>query len=201
MEGYLGGAPAVKLPARPPARERWLTRSEFAKLLNAARQSKRARHVAKFILVAVYTGTRKAAILNLGWEPSEDNGHVDLERGLLYRSGSAERQTKKRRTTAKLPRQLLLHLRLWRKNSPIHVVHFNGEKVRDIKTAWDRLCCEVGLEDVTRHTVKHTAITWAMQNGSDTAHAASFFATTMDTIERVYLHHHPDFQQSAVGAM
>ena len=35
-EGYLSAAPKLRLPAKPPARDRWLTRGEVAKLLRAA---------------------------------------------------------------------------------------------------------------------------------------------------------------------
>ncbi len=112
-----------------------------------------------------------------------------------------ERQTRKRRTPAHMPRQLRSLTRLWRKNSARYVIEYQGKKVRDVKTAWAALCEEAGVKGVTRHTLKHTAITWAMQNGADPTHAAGFFATSLETIQRVYLHHHPDFQKSAIDAM
>lgn len=200
-EEYLVTAPRVELPNKPAPRDRWLTRHEVAKLLKVARQAPETRHIAKFILVAVYTGTRKSAILNLGWEPAADAGHINIERGIIYRSGGGEVKTNKRRTPARLPRQLHLHARLWRKNSPHCVIAYKGEKVKDIKTAWKRICHDANIKDVTRHTLKHTAITWAMMNGAEPAHAAGFFATSIRTIEDVYLHHHPDYQKTAVSAM
>ncbi len=33
------------------------------------------------------------------------------------------------------------------------------------------------------------------------ADAAGFFGVSMETLERVYFHQHPDFQKSAVEAM
>ncbi|SFO06633.1 Site-specific recombinase XerD [Cohaesibacter marisflavi] len=200
-EEYLESIPPVKMPERPPSKERWLTRSEVAKLLWTARSNPRHRHVAKFILVAVYTGTRMSAILNLEWSPSETAGHIDIDNGVLYRSGSGEARTKKKRTPSRLPRQLRLHARLWKKNSPQYVISFQGRKVQRINTAWRKVCEQAGIENVTRHTLKHTAITWAMQNRADPTHAAGYFATSLETIQRVYLHHHPDFQQSAVSAL
>ena len=200
-EDYLASAPNVRLPKKPANRDRWLTRTEAAKLLRIARSNPETRHIAKFIIVALYTGTRKSAILKLGWEKSDHAGHIDLEQGILYRAGNKEPQTKKERTPARLPRQLALHARLWRKNSPNCVVAYHGEKVKDIKTAWARICRDAQIEGVNRHTLKHTAITWAMQKGSSPSDAASFFATSIRTIEDVYLHHHPDFQGSAVEAV
>ena len=58
-----------------------------------------------------------------------------------------------------------------------------------------------GLVGVSRHTLKHTAITWACQSGKASLWELSgFFATTPKTMER-YAHHHPDYQRNAVAAV
>ena len=44
-----------------------------------------------------------------------------------------------------------------------------------IKTAWRTVCERVGVR-ATPHTLKHTAITWAMQAGVPLADAAGFLA-------------------------
>lgn len=200
-EGYISQTPAITMPPKDPPTDRWLTRSEVAKLILSARRSGNSKHVIRFILIAVYTGTRKSAILKLQWQPSKSAGHIDLDKGLIYRSGSDERITNKRKSPAKIPRQLLLLLRLWRKTSPRYVIDYNGQQVKDIKTAWDRICTDAKIEEATRHTLKHTAITWAMQNGAQIADAASYFSTSISTIQDVYFHHHPDYQKSAVSAL
>ena len=64
-EGHLTYAPKVRLPAKSAPRERWLTRDEAARLLWAAHRSLRGKHLARFILVALYTGTRSDAILRM----------------------------------------------------------------------------------------------------------------------------------------
>jgi hypothetical protein len=131
----------VDLPAKAQPRERWLTRSEAARLLLGAldfklarsphfhssnagekidigrineinqwriigRPGERNRHVARFILLGLYTGTRHDAILGLGWLPQIDGGHVDLEQGLIYRRGAGERVTKKRRPPVPIDERL-----------------------------------------------------------------------------------------------
>jgi hypothetical protein len=64
---------SVVLPEKPVGRERWMTRSEAARLIWAAWRFREAqkgvptdrytrRHVARFILVALYTGTRASAV-------------------------------------------------------------------------------------------------------------------------------------------
>ena len=57
------------------------------------------------------------------------------------------------------------------------------------------------LDDVTPHVLKHTAITWAMQNRIDLWQAAGFFATSVPTLIRVYGHHHPDHMREAAETL
>ncbi|MCT4555743.1 MAG: hypothetical protein N4A53_13735 [Pelagimonas sp.] len=113
-EGYLTSAPVVTLPEKPEGRERWLTRSEAARLLWSAYRGHKSKHISRFILIALYTGTRKDAILRMGFERNTVGGWFDLDAGLMYRKGEAERATAKRRKPAKIPRPLLAHLRRWR---------------------------------------------------------------------------------------
>ncbi len=200
-EGYLTRAPSVTLPERPPRRERWLSRDEVAALIRAARSDPHTRHLARFILIGIYTGTRKQDILRLQFTPAMDGGHFDLERGILYRKSLVARHTAKRGTPAKLPRQLLAHARRWRRNSARYAVEYAGRPVKDIKRAWASATRKAGIEGATPHTLKHTAITWAMQRGARLQDAAAFFGTSMQTLERVYFHHHPDHQKTAVAAM
>ena len=71
----------------------------------------------------------------------------------------------------------------------------------DVKRAFASAVHAAKLEGVTPHTLKHTAITWAIQNGATTWEAAGFFATSQETIEKVYGHHSPSFMESAREAM
>jgi integrase len=73
--GPLPSVPVVTLPERTPQREDyWLTRRAAAARLRAALASERTRHVARFLLIGVYTGTRPGAILSLKWLPSPTGG-------------------------------------------------------------------------------------------------------------------------------
>lgn len=201
-EGYLLSAPMVTLPAKPETTQRALTRAEAGKLIRAARSRKQT-HIARFILIGLYTGTRKDAILNLRLSgPSTAGGWFALDAGLLFRRGEGERVTKKRRGAARLPRQLLGHARRWHKMGMTWAVEWRGARVADIKTAWAKVAVDAKLGWLpTPHTLKHTAITWAMQGGATIADAAGFFSTSADTIERTYWHLSPDYQAGAVQAL
>ena len=70
--GPLPSIPAVVLPPKPAPRERWLTRSEAARLLRAARHTP---HLARFILLGIYTGTRSGALLAAQWSWPPRSGY------------------------------------------------------------------------------------------------------------------------------
>lgn len=200
-EGYVTSAPVVTLPSKTEPTQRWLTRGEAAALLWAAYRGQKANHLARFILIALYTGTRKDAILRMGFEPNTVGGWFDLEHGIMYRRGGAERSTAKRRTPAPIPRQLLAHLRRWRASGAIWAVEYQGGRIGDVKRSFPAAAKAAKLEGVTPHTLKHTAITWALQNGASVWDCAGFFATSAETIQKVYGHHSPKHQASALRAM
>lgn len=200
--GRLVNAPKVHLPEKPEPRDRWLTRAEAARLIRTAWRNPEWRHVARFVLVALYTGTRKAAVLRLRFMANTSGGHVDTAAGMLYRRARGQAETKKRQPPIRVAPRLLAHLRRWERLGARWVVSFRGQGVASIKTAWARIVAEAGLSDVTPHTLRHTAITWAMQTGAVSIHeAAGYFGVTPDTLQRVYAHHHPDHQQDAVAAV
>lgn len=212
----LEGTVNVTLPPKSKPRERWLTRSEVAKLVWTAWRGGRAangrsgegdnwhmrRHLARFILLAVYTGSRRGDVLNASFVHSVDHGYIDLERGVWTRKASSKLATKKKQTTIPLPLGLLAHLRRWRRAGQTFAVEFNGRKVDNISKAFRALVAECGLDKgVIPHALRHTAVTWAMQNGIELWEAAGYFGMTVQTLMEVYGHHHPDHLKGAAAAM
>jgi len=219
-EGYATAAPAVVLPAKPEARDRWLTRDEAARLLWAAWRMRQGwkgtttkrwtgRHLARFMLVALYTGSRSAAICGAALRPTEGRGHVDLEAGVFFRRAHGAKRTKKRQPPVRLPARLVAHMRRWRDTlvdgQPIandFVVEWNGRPVQSVKKSFRTARAAAGLgDDVTPHIFRHTAATWLMQSGTDPWAAAGFLGMTVQTLVDNYGHHHPDFQADAAEAI
>jgi len=214
-EGLCSEVVEVVLPAKPLPRERWLTRSEAARLLWAAwryreiqkgvptdRRSRR--HVARFILVALYTGTRSAAICGAALAPKPGRGWIDLDSGVFFRRAIGVRETNKRQTPVRLPTRLVAHIRRWTESgaSRRSVVEWNGEAVTSVKKSFGRAVADAGLgPEVTPHILRHTCATWLMQAGVDLWDAASFLGMTVQQLEATYGHHHPDFQSAAAEAL
>ena len=214
-EGLCSEIVSVALPEKPLPREDWLTRSEAARLLRAAwrakqimrdKKTKRAvgRHIVRFILVGLYSGTRSSAICGAALMPTVGRGHVDLERGVFYRRGIGRRQTKKRQPPVKLAPRLLAHLRRWQRLglSRKSVVEWNGSPVESVRKGFAAAVRAAGLEGkVTPHILRHTCATWLMQSGVDLWDAAGFLGMTVKQLEETYGHHHPDYQREAAEAL
>jgi integrase len=60
-----------------------------------------------------------------------------------------------------------------------------------------------GITDkrVTPHTLRHTSATWLMQAGVDRWQAAGLLGMSVEVLEQVYGHHHPDYQSEAAESL
>lgn len=187
--------PVFWLPQAPPPRERWLTRKEAAGLLRAARNlDGRARHLPWFILLSLYSGQRMRAVLNLTWD------RVDLERGLI--NWQYGRATNKRRPRQPMPDELKMFLRFLHKYATHgYVLHKNGRQVLSVKNGFKASVDAAKIVHASPHTLKHTAITWMLQNGTDPWSVSGFTGTSVHTITKVYGHHAPDYMEEARNSM
>lgn len=201
--GLCAALTPVVLPDKGQARERWLTRKEAALLLWTAYRRPKARHIARFILVGLYTGTRSAAICGAAMTPTEGRGWIDTERGVFYRRAIGKKATKKRQPSVRIPPGLLAHIRRWkrRNRSRDSLIEWHGEPVLRVSKGFTRLARDCGMRDVSPHILRHTAITWQAQEGVPPHEICGFFGITMKVFEEVYGHHHPDFQSNAVNAL
>jgi integrase len=191
----------IVLPPKSQPRDRWLTRDEAAKLIWAAwryRETQKGRptdrasrqHVARFILIGLYTGTRSGAICNAALTSAIGRGYVDLDNGLFYRRGLGDPETKKRQPTIEIPNRLLAHMRRWRRLrlSNSAVIEYEARPVQSVKKAFARAVSDAELVGVSPHTLRHTAISWAVQKGVPTYKVAKFFGLTEKMIHDVYGH-------------
>lgn len=221
------GKVSVWMPEKGEARERWLERSEAAKMIWTAWRYREVqtihvgpkkgetvvtdrrplRHIARFLLIGIYTGTRAGAIASAAKVRAPGKSYVDLNQGLFYRKAIGKRATKKRQPPAPLPPRLLAHMRRWDRLgiAKEHFVEFNGKPVQSVKKAFRTVVKEAGIDltvgQVTPHTLRHTAATWLMQRGVDLWVAAGYLGMTVETLERVYGHHHPEHLSDAVEAI
>jgi integrase len=226
-EGFHRGVVRVVLPEKGLARERWLSRSEAARFIwacwryretqtvhNGPLKGKKIetdkrplRHVARFTLIGLYTGTRAGAIATASPHRAEGKSFVDLQAGIFNRRAVGKRATTKRQTPVPLPDRLLVHLRRWARLgiAKSHFVEWNGKPVASVKTGFASGVRIAGLDvatgNVTPHTLRHTAATWLMQRGAPMWEAAGFLGMSEKTLRDTYGHHHPAHLRGAVDAI
>ena len=212
-QGFHREMVCVSLPSKGKSRMRWLTRSEVARLLwvclttreiqNGKQTDKRPlKHLARFILIGVYTGSRPGAILGLSWNRQIGRGWVDLDRGLIYRHASGSKETAKRQPPVPMAPQLARMMRLWAKSDDNFgpVIHFYGQSILSVKTALGRAVKLAGLEKgISAYTIRHTTGSWLVQKGVSTRKVAEILGTGEAMVERHYGHLAPDHLIAEVG--
>jgi|RhiMetdeSRZDD1v2_1073273.scaffolds.fasta_scaffold32427_7 integrase len=199
----------VTLPQIAERRERYLNRNEVAALLWAALGFNRNgtrnrfrinRHLARFVLIGLYTGTRHDAILRLQWMPNTAGGWFDLDAGMLYRRPQDAIETNKRRTPAPIPPRLMPHLRRWQKLSTQYVIEYDGKPMASqLRRAWNSARGMAGLgPDVTPHVLRHSCATLMLQNRISTWDVAGVLGTSEAVIRKTYGHHSVEHLRLAV---
>jgi integrase len=189
---WAGVAGEVVMPDRPPARQRWLTREEAAGLSAACNR----RHVRLFVLLALHTAARRGAVLGLTWD------RVDLDRRVIDYRDPGLRVSRKRRVVVPINETLLPVLTdaKARAATPF-VIEWAGGRVESVKHAFRDACDRAGLEGVTPHVLRHTAVTWMMQRGVPAWQVAGFAGMTLEVLQDVYGHHHPEHLADAAAAL
>ncbi|ANM16930.1 integrase family protein [Rhizobium sp. N541] len=211
------------MPSKPKSRIHFYSRGEVARLVwSAYRKKHKAEgfgeylasvHIARFILTAVYTGTRSERIEEASFVKESGRPWLDLENGIYYRKADGEQTpTNKRADPVRIPKPLLMHMRRWQKGMPpsadgkskrpgtTYLVEYQGRPVgvrKGFQTLKATVFGEGRAKEVNRHTFRHTCATWLMQAGVSVALVARYLSTTEKIIEEVYGHHHPDFQAEA----
>ncbi|MCX7584870.1 tyrosine-type recombinase/integrase [Phenylobacterium sp. 58.2.17] len=232
-EDTLATRPKVWLPDKPESPRDALTRAQAAALLKAAcgyrkledgtwtRLGSSARanraHLRRFILIGLYTGTRHSVITKLLWAPSATQAWVDLDRGMIFRRGKEERESRtKRRPVVKLSPRLLAHMHRWRKLDEratgnddqqtaryATVLHHGGFAISGkIRRGFASCVRDAGLSaEITPHWMRHTCATWLMEAGAELWQAAGYTGMTTAVLEKHYGHHRPDHQAGAIEAL
>ena len=185
--------PAVMaFPRTPAPRNRYLTRQEYAALLNAAA----SHHIGLFIRLALATAGRKTAILELTW------AGVDFERRQIN-LGSGPSRNKGRAVVPMIP-EIETALREARKAALTDfVIEHGGKPVRDIRKGFAAAVQRAGLSaDVTPHVLRHTAAVWMAEKDVPMPQIAAFLGHVDSRVtERVYAKYQPEFLRRAAAAL
>ena len=215
-EGLHRDVVRVVLPPKGEARQRWLTRGEAARLLwtcwrtreiqNGRPTDKRPlRHLSRFLLMGLYTGSRPGDALRASWLPGPSRSYVDFRSLVFNRRPGGAAETTKRQPAVKIAPRLMAHLRRWHvidmAASRTWVVEFDGQPIASVKTALARAVKLAGIPGgVTGYTLRHTLASWMVQRGRlSTREIAEYLGTSEPMILKHYGHLSPDYQLRAAA--
>ena len=188
--GLINRVPAIQLPPASPPRDRWITKEEANRLLEAAVSP----HMRLFILLARYTGARAGAILDLTWQRVTD-GYIDY-------NNPAKRSSRKKRAVVPVHAELREALAEARKKAMTpYVIEYGGGKVANVKKAFGRAAARAGLDHVGPHTLRHSAATWMAMDGVPFQRIAAFLGNSVKMVETVYAKYSPDYLADAVNSL
>jgi len=176
-------APAVERPAKPAPQDRWLTREECSRLIEAAREH----HVKLAIMLMLATAGRVSAILELTWD------RVDFERGIVNLR-TTEGTTRKGR--AAVPMNAGLRAALARAEHGAmtdYVVEWAGQPIKRLRTGFNAAVEAAGLMDVSPHVLRHTAAVHLAASGVPMQKISQYLGHSSTAVtERVYARFAPD---------
>lgn len=213
-EGFHREIIKVVLPPKGGRRERWLTRSELARLVLAAWRMREAQglmptrrrtgqHLARALLFGYYTASRPGDVFTASFLSGPGRSFIDMEQGVFHRLPEGKAATKKRQEPIKLGDRIYSHLKRWRDQKLVFsfVVEWDSFPVKSVKVSMARAVAAAGLgSGVTMYSLRHSRITHQMMAGVKPWEVAKAASTSLEMIEKHYGHFAPDFMKDAVNA-
>lgn len=189
---YGKDAPVIVAPPPSKPRERYLTQDEARRLLAAIDTP----HIRLFVTLALATGARMGAILDLTWD------RVDFEHGTIdFMPAGRDKSNKRRVVVAMAPkaREALLEAREAALTD--HVIEYGGKPVASVKRAIAAAARRSGVK-CSPHVFRHTAAVWMAQADVPMQKIAQVLGHTSTRVtEQVYARYSPRFMADAMAAL
>lgn len=189
---YGDAAPALWLPPASAPRDRYLTQPEVNRLL----QSIDTPHVRLFVILALTTGGRMGALLELTWD------RVDFQRRTIDLRPPGRHQTNKRRTIVPMNQRAAAAL-LWASwaSESEYVIEWAAKPVASVKKAIRMAAIRSGVP-CSPHVFRHTAGVWMAEADVPMPKIAQYLGhTSVRVTESVYARFSPSYMRDASEAL
>jgi integrase len=181
----------IELPPTPPPRSRHLSRDQYRALRDAAASP----HLRLFVILAYNTAARAGALLELSWD------RVDFDRGTI-RLATGEHRVKGRATVPMTDsaREALLEAREAALTN--YVIEYAGEKVGNVKKAFQRAAVRASVPWCSPHVLRHTAAVHMAEAGVPIAEIAQYLGHSSESVTfKTYARYSPDYLRRAANAL
>lgn len=191
---FIASAPYIWRPRKPVRRHDYLEKDEAHRLL----ASLHAHHLKIFVLLALMTAGRAAAILELTWD------RVDFDRGEIALENPDRRHTEgKGRASVPMNSTIRAALLTARRGATTrYVVDWQGHPVRRVGQSLAKAAKRAGLKHVHPHMLRHTAAVWMAVARVPMAEIAQYLGHGDSRItESIYARFAPGHLVSAAEAL
>lgn len=202
-------------PPKASGRERVLTDAEIDKVLRWAngmeaydkvtdtwtQQPKISKYDANWremirreLALGLPVGSRPGVYDSLSWQPNAFAGHIDLCNATFHRLPSGGSAVGRKGAPAvALPPKLLAELTRWKEADGAERFIFRTTRGTALpqQTAQERFAAamaHLGIEGVTRHTLRHTAITRMIEAGLSASVVAAIAGLSVEVLKKKYDH-------------
>lgn len=188
-DGFIIKPPELEPPRDSAPRDRYLTKIEARRLLEAAETP----HIRLFIAIALFTGARKGSILALTWD------RVNFHTGMIDFQEPGRPLTAKRRAVVPMMDILREEMeRAYPEADCDHVISWHGKPVpTGLRHSFRKVCIRARLGWIpTPHILKHSLASWFAMDEVPIDIAAQWFATDANTLRRTYIKFDPTYLKS-----
>ena len=187
----------VWIPSKPKVKAKELTEQQVLRLLDACVMP----HVRLFVVLALCTGARTAALLELTWD------RIDFEAGTinLKRAEPANPLLKQvRKGRAIVPMNATARAVLSQAKAETisdFVIEWNGDRIKKIRKGFEEACRRAELTGVTPHDLRRTAATKADEAGMDWTRIARLLGHSSVASGTAYRHPRPQVLQPVADVL
>ena len=192
------------MPVRPgKPKSEWINKEQAKALREECKQTE---HLYRYILLSIATGHRKQAVCELKWEARNDgDGWIDLVNRVIH---LGQGYGNKHRSSVPIKSEATYQYLVAAKEADAKawpfcnsVVHWRGDEVRDVKISLAKAAKRAGIPHFTAHMMRHSVVTWMVMDGVPYAEIAKYVGMSVDMVEKVYGHHHPDHLKAAASSV
>ena len=192
--GYLDRNPlhGLKPLKEAPIRERYLTKEEGERLIQAASE-----YLRDIIVFALATGFRKSEIFGLTWDNVILNKRFTYGEITVIGKGNKRRNIRMNKTVY----EMLCRKSQKKQNQYIFPSPKTGGKIDNVDNAFRMALKKAGIENFRFHDLRHTAASWMVQGGADIYAVQKILGhSNIQTTQR-YAHQSPEYLESQIQVL
>lgn len=183
---------SIQLPTKPRPKTDYIPKPVFKALLEETTTP----HVRLFLVLAICTGARASALLDLTWD------RVDFEKRLINLDNPSRDVTSKGRAIVPMNDTAFAYLSEAKKGALTdYVIEWGGLPIKSVKTAFKLLSKRTGFH-ITPHMLRHSAAVWMAEGGIPMSEISQYLGHTNTSVtERVYARFSPGYLRKAASIL